>query len=212
MCFDARKNATQKNKKRGHPMKIKTRLFGALSILMIFFMTSCASTKVTGEWKDPSLTAKQFKKILVMGIAKQPDDRILYEDEFVKQLKAKGVMATSSHTLIDRDNMWDKATIVQTVKSKAFDSVIITRVGDTQARQQNYYKVNMYDYYGSFAHTSRTTVNQQKFGFESNLYDAETEKLVFSLYSDTYAQENINKRLDSYITTVLNKLVQNNLL
>jgi hypothetical protein len=193
-------------------MKTMTRLFGALFILMLFFMTSCASTKVTGEWKDPNFTAKQFKKILVMGIAKQPDDRILYEDEFVRQLKAKGVMATSSHTLIDRDNMWDKATIVQTVKSKEFDSVIITRVVDAQARQQNYYKYNMYDYYSRFASPSRTTVNQQKFGFESNLYDAETEKLVFSLFSDTYAQNNIKKRLGSYINTVVNKLVQNNLL
>ncbi len=34
-------------------MKTTTRLFAALSILMLFFMTSCASTKVTGEWKDP---------------------------------------------------------------------------------------------------------------------------------------------------------------
>jgi len=189
-----------------------TKLFGVLSILILFFMTSCASTKVTGEWKDPNMKDKQFKKILVMGIAKQPDDRILYEDEFVKQLKAKGVMATSSYTLIERDNMWDKATIVQTVKSKEFDSVIITRVVDAQARQQNYYKYNMYDYYSRFASPSRTTVNQQKFGFESNLYDAETEKLVFSLFSDTYAQNNIKKRLGSYINTVVNKLVQNNLL
>ena len=193
-------------------MKTMTKLFGVLSILILFFMTSCASTKVTGEWKDPNMKDKQFKKILVMGIAKQPDDRILYEDEFVKQLKAKGVMATSSYTLIERDNMWDKATIVQTVKSKEFDSVIITRVVDAQARQQNYYKYNMYDYYSRFASPSRTTVNQQKFGFESNLYDAETEKLVFSLFSDTYAQNNIKKRLGSYINTVVNKLVQNNLL
>ena len=127
-------------------------------------------------------------------------------------MKAKGVMATSSHTLIQREKMWDKATIVQTVKSKEFDSVIITRLVDTKARQQNYYRVNMYDYYSRFAYPSRTTVNQQKFGFESNLYDAETEKLVFSLYSDTYAQNNIKKRLGSYISTVVNKMVENNLL
>jgi hypothetical protein len=56
-------------------MRTTTRLFGALFILMLFFMTSCASTKVTGEWKDPNMTAKQFKKILVLGVAKQPKDR-----------------------------------------------------------------------------------------------------------------------------------------
>jgi len=193
-------------------MKTTTRLFGALSILLFFFMTSCASTKVTGEWKDPDMTAKQFKKILVMGVAKQPKDRRSYEDEFVRQLKAKGVMAVSSHTLIKRENMWDKETIVQTLESSEFDSIIVTRVANIKARQQRYYNNNMYDYYGSFAYPAVTTNNQQKFGFESNLYDAKTEKLVFSLSSDTFAQDNIHKRLDSYIKTVINKLFQNKLL
>ena len=59
---------------------------------------------------------------------------------------------------------------------------------------------------------ARNPTNYQKFGFESNLYDTETEKLVFSLSSNTYAQDNINKRLGSYIKTVVNKLSQNNLL
>jgi hypothetical protein len=193
-------------------MQTSTRLFSALSILMFFLMTSCASTKVTGEWKDPNLTSKQFKNILVMGIAKQPKNRRLYEDEFVRQLQAKGVMAISSHTIISHENMWDRATIVQTIANKGFDGVIITRVVDFKARQQ-YYDVNMHDYYNrSYHYRVRSTTDQQKFSFESNLYDAITEQLVFSVSSNTYAQENINKRLDSYITTVLNKLVQNNLL
>ena len=197
-------------------MKTTTRLFGALSILMLFFMTSCASTKITGEWKDPNMTAKQFKNIMVIGVAKQPRDRRAYEDEFVRQLKAKGVLAIASRTLIPHDKMRDKATIEQTVESAGFDGVIITRVGDTKSRERDYYRTNMYDYYNSsFAITPYYRVgssNQQKYGFESNLYDATTEKLVFSLSSDTYAQDNINKRLGSYIKTVVNKLRQNKLL
>ena len=86
-------------------MKTSTILFGALYFYMFFFMTSCASTKVTGEWKDPNLTAKRYKKIMVMGVAKQPQDRKFYENEFVRQLQAKGVEAVSSHTLIQHENM-----------------------------------------------------------------------------------------------------------
>jgi len=194
-------------------MNSLAKLFCALSIIMFFFMTSCASTKVTGEWKDPNMTAKQFKKILVLGVAKQPKDRRAYEDEFVRQLKGKGVIAISSHTHIPHDKMRDKAAIEQTVESMEFDGVIITRVGDVKARQQTYYAINMYDYYySSFSYRTIGTTSQQKFGFVSNLYDAKTEKLVFSLSSDTYAQDNINKRLGSYIKTVVNKLIQNNLL
>jgi hypothetical protein len=78
-------------------MKTSTILFGALSVLMFYFITSCASTKVTGEWKDPNLTAKRYKKIMVMGVAKQPQDRKSYEDEFVRQLQAKGVDNSANH-------------------------------------------------------------------------------------------------------------------
>ena len=199
-------------------MKISTILFGALYFYMFFFMTSCASTKVTGEWKDPNLTTKQYKKIMVMGVAKQPQDRKSYEDEFVRQLQAKGVEAVSSHTLIQHENMWEKETIVQTIESMDFDGVIITQVQRSKERAKyKSHNYNMYDYYNrSYAiapyYRRGTTTYQQQFGFESNLYDAKTQKLVFSLASDTYAQDNIHKRLGSYIETVVNKLVQNNLI
>ncbi len=207
-------------------MKALTRLFLALSMIMLFFITSCASTKVVNEWKDPNLTAKKFKKIMVIGVAKQPDDRRAYEEEFVRQLNAKGVTAIASHTIIPRDKMRDRDTIVRNIEGLGIDGVIITRLKEVKDKKQffgendtvpydNYN--NMYEYYNSsfvIAPSSRTRnpTNYQKFGFESNLYDTETEKLVFSLASNTYAQDNIQKRLGSYIKTVVRKIVQNNLL
>jgi len=199
-------------------MKTTTRLFGTLSIIMLFFMTSCASTRVTDEWKDPNLVTKKFKKIMVIGVAKQPTQRITYEDEFVRQLQAMGVMAISSHTIIPRDKMLDKATIVQSIEGKGIEGVIITRVRDVKEKQEYYrHSINMYDYYNSsFAvapsFQTSSPIYKQKFNFESNLYDTKTEKLVFSLSSNTYAHDNINKRLSPYIKIVVNKLVQNNLL
>lgn len=207
-------------------MKISTKLFGALSIILLFLITSCASTKVVNEWKDPNLTTKKFKKIMVIGVAKQPPQRRSYEDEFVRQLQAKGVKAIASHTLIPRDKMRDRDTITQNIEGLGVDGVIITRLKEVNDKKQffgekdkipydNYN--NMYEYYNSSfvmapSSHSRNPTNYQKFGFESNLYDTETEKLVFSLVSNTYAQDNIQERLGSYIKTVVTKLSQNNLL
>jgi hypothetical protein len=207
-------------------MNSQAKLFGALSIIMLFFITSCASTKVVNEWKDPNLTAKKFKKIMVIGVAKQPDRRRFYEDEFVRQLQAKGVMAIASHKYIPRDKMRDRDTITQNIEGMGIDGVVITRLKEFKDKKQlfgekdkvpydNYN--NMYEYYNSSfviapSSGTRTPTNYQKFGFESNLYDTQTEKLVFSLASNTYAQDNIHKRLSSYIKTVVNKLSQNNLL
>jgi hypothetical protein len=205
-------------------MNSLAKLLCALSIIMLFFLSSCASTKVVGEWKDPNLTSKKFKKIMVIGVAKQPNDRRAYEEEFVRQLNAKGVTAIASHKYIPRDKMRDRETITKNIEGLGIDGVIITRLKEVKDKKQffgendkvpydNYN--NMYEYYNSsfvIAPSSRNPTNYQKFGFESNLYDTETEKLVFSLTSNTYAQDNIHKRLGSYIKTVVNKLSQNNLL
>ena len=207
-------------------MNSQAKLLYALSIIMLFFLTSCASTKVVSEWKDPSLSGKKFKKIMVIGVAKQPDQRRSYEDEFVRQLQAQGVMAIPSHTLIPRDKMRDRKTITQNIEGLGIDGVIITRLKEVEDKKQffgeedkvpydNYN--NMYEYYNSSfviapSSSSRTPTNYQKIGFESNLYDTKTEKLVFSLASNTYAQDNIQKRLGSYIKIVVKKLSQNNLL
>jgi len=200
-------------------MKTPIKLFSALAILILFFLTSCASTKVTSEWKDPNFSSQKFKNIMVLGLAKQPRDRKLYEDKFVRQLKGKGIMATASYTLITQENMRDKATIVQTIKSVGFDGVIITRVRDIKEKQRGGVHRTMYEYHedhftfvASGSYDAGTVTRKQKFNFESKLYDVKTKKPVFSLSSKTIAQDNIRKRLDSYISIVVNKMIENNLL
>jgi len=198
-------------------MKIRIWLFTTPSIIVLCLLISCASTKVTGEWKDPNLEAKKFNNIMIIGIAKQPTQRMAYEDEFVRQLKAAGVMAISSHSIIPFDKMLDKETIVQNIDGMGIDGVIITRVRDVEDKIEYHRSNNMYDYYNrSFTVTpsfqTSSPIYKRKYNFESNLYDTKTEKLVFSLSSKTYAPENINKRLRPYIETVVKKLNQNKLL
>ena len=43
-------------------MKTPARLFSALSIILLFFLTSCASTKVTSEWKDPNFFVPEIQE------------------------------------------------------------------------------------------------------------------------------------------------------
>ena len=100
----------------------------------------------------------------MIGAAKQPDRRVFYEDEFVKQLNRQGVMAIASHTIIPRDKMLDKDTIVKSIEGLQIDGVIVTRLqglkeqrevphGKTYQVPYGYY-YNMYDYYNSSLSTA----------------------------------------------------------
>src|SRR5210317_1818584 len=206
-------------------MKMHNRLFSCCAVILLFLLTSCASSKITGEWKDPELGQKKFTSVLVIGVAKQPDRRKFYEDEFAKQLKRQGVMAIASHTIIPRDKMQDKDAIARSIEGLQVDGVIITRLqGIKEQRQVSHgssYRVpygyynRMDDYYSNSFSTAPSVSYAETHEYlqlESNLYDAETEKLAYSITTDTFVRQKFQSRISAYIETVVRQLKSNNLL
>ena len=205
-------------------MNMLTKLLSVCALLFLFLLNSCASSKVTGDWKDPELGNKKYTNILVIGVAKQPDRRKFYEDEFVKQLHRQGILAIASHTIIPRDKMQDKDTIVKSIEGMRIDGVIVTRLQGVKAQKQvphgKTYQVpyghnNMYNYYNSsftIAPSRSYAETHDYLQLETNLYDAETEKLAYSITTDTFVREKFESRLKAYIETVVRNLKSNNLL
>jgi hypothetical protein len=206
-------------------MNMKTKLFGCCALLLLFLLNACGSSKITGQWKDPELGSKKYSHILVIGVAKQPDRRKFYEDEFAKQLNRQGVMALASHTIIPRDKMLDKDTIVKSIQGLQVDGVIITRLqGIKEQRQVSHgssYRVpygyynRMDDYYSNSFSTAPSVSYAETHEYlqlESNLYDAETEKLAYSITTDTFVRQKFQSRITAYIETIVQQLKSNNLL
>ena len=206
-------------------MNMKSQLVGCCALLLLFLLNSCGSSKITGQWKDPELGSKKYSHILVIGVAKQPDRRKFYEDEFAKQLNRQGVMAIASHTIIPRDMMQDKDTIVKSIQGLQVDGVIITRLqGIKEQRQVSHgssYRVpygyynRMDDYYSNSFSTAPSVSYAETHEYlqlESNLYDAETEKLAYSITTDTFVRQKFQRRISAYIETVVRQLKSNNLL
>jgi hypothetical protein len=206
-------------------MNMKTKLFGCCILLLLFLLNSCGSSKIRDQWKDPELGSKKFSHILVIGVAKQPDRRQFYEDEFAKQLNRQGIMALASHTIIPRDKMQDKDTIVKSIQGLQIDGVIITRLkgvegqkkvshGSTYRVPYGYYN-RMDDFYTNSFSTAPSVSYAETHEYlilESNLYDAETQKLAYTITTDTFIREKFKSRITEYIETIVQQLKNNNLL
>ena len=206
-------------------MNNQMKLSAFCALLLLFLLNSCASSKITGEWKDPGLGNKKYTHILVIGVAKQPDRRKFYEDEFARQLTRHGIMAIASHTIIPRDKMQDKETIVKSIEGLNVDGVIVTRLqgikeqkevphGKTYQVPYGYYN-NMYDYYDNSFSTapSRSYAETHEYlQLESNLYDAESEMLAYTITTDTFIRQKFESRITAYIETVVQQLKKNSLL
>ena len=55
------------------------------ALFIFLFLSSCAVTKLTSTWKDEDYTGGNFKRILIVGAAKELKNRILFEDAFVER-------------------------------------------------------------------------------------------------------------------------------
>ena len=178
---------------------MKIRLLHCLTFILLL-ITSCASTNLTSVWRDSSYSG-QFKKILVIGVAKERGIRRIFEREFVHQLKSHGVEAVSSFTLIPSDQMLNKDTIVSKIKDLNIDAVIITRLAGKKTEPTG--NSNMYDYY-TRAHYGPGS--REVFVLETNLYETSTEKLIWSAISDSFIKEGRHKSIISLIEIIIDKI------
>ena len=196
----------------------KATLAGAAVLLMI--LTACATTKLSGTWKDESLSGKKFQKLLIIGAAKQQQVRELFEDEFIRQLEAQGVKAIPSYTLIPAEKMLDKETIVSHITENRIDAVLITRLtgskGEREMETGNTYRVpyayynQMHEYYKKGLESTQEpspATTHKVIILETNIYNAETEKLAWATASDVYVQDATYKLTKDFIKVIVNKLV-----
>jgi hypothetical protein len=98
--------------------------------MALFVITSCAAkgTTFTSVWKDDNYQGGKVKSVLIIGVSKKPDVRKMFEDEFVKDLKAMGVEGLASHTVLPADRMLEKGSILDVVHKRDIQSVILTRL------------------------------------------------------------------------------------
>ena len=203
--------------------KSKFSLFAAFSLLVLL-LSACATTQVTGVWKDPSYQAHP-EKIMVIGMAKNPLNRRLFEDEFVLQLEAKGSKAIASYTVLTDKQQEDQAAIAEKVVESGADTVLITRLVSKKTVQV-YMPGSMYfppafydtwpDYYGyGYRHiySSPGYLSEDEYAvIETNLYKADDDKLIWAASSETGLLESDHDLIKPYVSVMVKTMVENGLL
>lgn len=181
-------------------------------------VTACASTQLTSVWKDPSYQTRPAK-IMVVGVAKNPVNRRLFEDEFVRQLKSRGTDAIASYTVIPDAQQGDQAAIADKVGDLGADTVLITRLVSKRIVQvyvpgSPYYPPPYYgtwpDYYGygyRYMYTPGYIADDEYAVIETNLYEAKSNKLVWAASSETGIYDSDQNLIQSYIGVMVKTMI-----
>ncbi len=194
-----------------------------LGFLVSLMITACATTILTSDWKDPAYQ-KQPEKIMVIGVAKKSINKRIFEDEFVRQLKIRGTDAIASYRVMSDKKQNDHTVIATKMKEHGADALLISRLVSkktvhTYMPAKVYHPPEKYgswrDYYGYGSDEVLIPgyMAEDEYALmESNLYNAGSDKIIWSATSETEMLGTDLEQIKSYIGIMVKALEDQKLL
>ena len=170
---------------------------GLVAVVMLFGLTACTGTRLSGVWRDPDYTAGPFHQVAVFVLGADPAVQRLAEDEVVRRLpmSTRGMSGSGIVPDAERGDI-DKARA--RLRAGGFDGVLIARLvsvegprpwasGSLQQVPVSYRTLSNY-----YVSSNEETVQQSSLlsptvvRLQMNLYAVTSEALVWSASSRTY--------------------------
>ena len=189
-------------------------------LLICAVLASCSNTNLRETWKQDE-HSKSYKKLMIIGISDSQQTRRIYENHFVSELEKKSVHAIPSYTLINSKQIINRETVVAAIKDTDIDAVLVSYLvsADEEVRHANS-PLNM-SYSGSVENNqiSATIVSTrgrsrtgEVFVLKNDIYDAESNELVWSAYTKTVAPESIDEVVTDVTELLIGELFADELL
>jgi hypothetical protein len=143
-----------------------------------------------------------MRKVIVVGVTKQPSVRRVFEDEFASKLKAAGVEAIPSYTHISEDGQADPVALESAVGKLGLDGVLVTRLVKQEKQTQvsgGYGPVAPMGLHGWYSsawtgyYEPPTVYQYDVVTLETSLYNTQQSKLVWSGTTETFAPADVKE-------------------
>jgi hypothetical protein len=188
----------------------------SIALLVCALSAGCGSTQMDHSWRSPVFQGPAFKKVLVIGLAAQPDVRQVYEDAFVEQLRAAGAGGAASYMLLSDVQTADKEAIKQAAAQSGADAVLLTRLVKVEKQgvvvRPDPGVQDRIDSAWPGTYTPVVAGETKIVTLESKLFDAESGQLVWSAATQTFDAEDLQKAISSTSRIIVKELAKQKLL
>ncbi|NVJ87693.1 MAG: hypothetical protein HWE15_15430 [Algoriphagus sp.] len=198
-----------------------------LSALLVGVLASCSpSVKILGAWTSPNKPAEGYSKIFVTALTDNVLARQTVEQDLDNLLLAEGIEANSSFDILPpgfRSNGVDKDQVIAKIRENGNDAILTVALLD-QTNETRYvpgtttYAPMRYGYYGRFwgyynyynpvMYDPGYYTTDKNYYLEANLYDANTEELIWSSQSEATNPSSIETFSKTFSKTVVDQLIK----
>ena len=196
-------------------MKKRFIMFCCIAVICLFGLMSCATTTLNNVWKDKNYQGKPHNIIIIM-VTKSSVTRELVEGMFVAGLDARGNNAVASYRIIPLDQLPQRDIVESKIQGMGADAVLVSRLVDRKKMETYTPRVISgfipdfyYDWWGYYDYVIVTpgyTDETQVIIAETNMYDIETEKLIWSARSETEVTEGDQQLIKTFVKVIIHKL------
>ena len=176
-------------------------------VIVVLLNSGCSNNSVSQSWSsnDHAKDDKAFYSgLLIIGIGETEYERHLYENAMVNALTALSVMAEPAYPLISSNAAVNRDRVSLISQEKAIDAVMVIHKLAVDQRDavtasepslanlpefadESY--AALYSYYSQVnnaVHNLNYQAEQEQYMIETNLYDIESEELIWSARSQVF--------------------------
>ena len=148
----------------------------------------------------------------------------MFETEFARYFKYRGNKAVESFREVELETFYDKGSrdaVLAKLREQGIDAVLLTRVVDHRTKENIIPGMTItagygmwgasagvgYTFGGPSAPTTQSYSHEEQFlGLETNVFDARTEKLLWSIRTETRITRPPQEEIKPYVELVTEKL------
>jgi hypothetical protein len=175
-----------------------------LMMPLFLLLAACSSTNVTHSWKDKNIEQASLRKVMVLAMVPEKDRNLRQEmeNQMIDDLAKRGYSAVSSLAEFGPKAFagMNERQVLQQLNRSNIDGVITISLQNTE-QSENYvpgsvryepYAVvynrfwRSYQTYYNRIYTPGYTEQRTDYFFETNLYDVNSNKLLYSAQSQSF--------------------------
>ncbi len=200
-----------------------------LGFLFVFFVQACApSNKITYSWTNSNFkSGKPYKKIFLAALVNNPHVRTHLEEDMWSTAKARGFNTERSWDYFppsfSKPNPPSRELMMEKIKQLNCDLIFTLTLTDKKS-ETRYISSNsgfygpfpgyglqfrgFYSYWYPYAYDPGYYVTDKTYFMEGNLFDVETETLIWSVQSSTINPGSIEKFSKELIETMVKRSME----
>lgn len=191
-----------------------SRRFLLVCLLAISVAGCVDSVRIRQSWRDMAYAGPRFERLLVVGFGEDGARRRIFEDEFVRALRAAGVTATASYTLVPGLSESDLPKVREALARAGADAVLATRFVGVDKRLHVHpahpvfmpsigYRRGFHGYYSAVVMAPPTAYQYEIVTLETSLWNANGDALVWSGTSESFAPDDARQGAFELARTVI---------